>query len=400
MPNNRSSISGRYYNGPTLASVDFTAQTVGGMATLPSNLLCARSSTTDTVQTSDTTVSVRLGANVGRIGQRTSSSSTRGLVIEESRVNRLNATELVNLWASASFTGNRTTNYAAAPDGQITADRAQWTGTVGYNGLYADTLNAGTPATTYQASIWIKHLWVGGDALQLQSPTNGTGTLNTDSTQSSWQRYVTSATSGAGGESFIAIRANSTLLPDVLAWGVQSEEAAFATEYIPNDINPPTTGTATRAGERIYTLTTSDWLNSSRLGLYVKLQPKGSSSQYTANMRLWTIDASNYCEIDKTTRLITMVIGGNSFVGSEALSWAANDTVEVWTEGGGTTIQSVMAYRVNGGTTIRLGTSNGAMGNVSATSLDFCCNGTSNQLTSRINQLSAYRAGSRPSWVG
>ena len=86
----------------------------------------------------------------------------------------------------------------------------------------------------------------------------------------------------------------------MLAWGVQSEEAAFATEYIPNDINPPTAGTATRAGERIYTLTTSDWLHSSRLGLYVKLQPKGSSSQYTANMRLWTIDASNYCEIDKT----------------------------------------------------------------------------------------------------
>lgn len=398
MPNNRAAISGRYSNNQILTTVDFTSQTVGGLTSMPSNLQCARSSTTDTVQTSDQTVSASLAANVARIGQRTSSSATRGLVIEESRVNRCCASEEISAWSSASLQATRTDNVAASPNGATTADQIQWTGTAGYNGCYASESLAGTAAATYQMTYWVKHVTM-GDSMQSQSPTNASGTVNTTPSLV-WTRYTGSGTAGAGGEQFLAVKANGALLPNVYLWGAQSEEGSFATEYTPNPNKNPSAANVTRAGERIFTAVPASWMEGSRVSLYVKAIPKGSSTQYANNMRLWTVDGSNYCEINKTTRLITMVVGGNSFVSSEAVSWSALDTVEFWTEGGGTAIQSVMAYRVNGGTTIRLGTSNGAMGAITATTVDFCCNGTSNQLTSWIQTLTAYRAGGRPSWVG
>lgn len=363
---------------------DFTALSLGALSALPSGLSLSRASSA-TVQTSaSTVVTAGIGVDVARVGD---DGSGAGLVLEEARTNLQTASraEVGGAgWNVAS--GTVTANFAAGPDGSNVATRSQVTA-----GKYSQYWDSSARTGAHCCSVWAR----GTSAPQTLHGDIGLPNSFTlaGAATTSWARF-TNVLVLAAQQMQLACVNNPTATLDCLSDLWQCEAGAFPTEAI------VTTGaTATRAGERLYHATSSALVRAGRLGLEVKIRPKGSSASYSANMRLWTIDANNYAEIDKTTRVLTVVVAGASFSFPTALpAWAAGDTLEIWLEAGGGAFASRAAARVNGGATVQLGLSSSAAGTIPATgAIDLLCNGTAAQFSARVQTLRA--PATRPSWA-
>lgn len=387
--------------------VDFRKLSTGAAGTLPNSLQFSRAlnnqSTSETVQTSaNTLLTTGLTANVPRIGQRGSTSDSRGIVLEHQTSQAYAEHGFSPATGTGNFASTSTnvpvvTTGQTGPDGQSNASHVQML--TGSNAYYTNTVS------TNLSSVWAKAA-SGTDVLTCGHLSNTAFNFNVDT---NWQRYEWGAPTEAGTSTVWYHRGTSVITPSAntnrdlyLDWRAARGDTAykFHVECVTNG--------ATKAAERLYLASASALLDSSRLGLYLMLIPKGASSEYVTNpMKVWWQDASNYCEISSSTKRINLVINGSSFSPATAMSWNRYDTLEIWIEGGGASLVSTIKYRTTPfgsstpNATINLGSSGSAQANLATTGLNFLSEGSTviNVFTSWLQYVAAYKIGRKPAWA-
>ncbi len=374
-------------------AADFSAQSAGAGSVASFGLTFARASSGHSVQSGDTSVVLVSGNDSPRYGRR-ASADPMGLVVEPERTTLIvNSRQVTGSGWTPGLTA-ATADYAAGLDGTTVADRVQ-ANSGGYGPYAVITL---ATATKYIASAWLRGTTAGGIFQLRFSATGGTTVIAAASGTDSvpvYRRVEVRLDTGnsTGGQLHTSDGADRAVDGGIAAGArdavidlIQVELGRYATEAM------VTTGTgATRAGERLYHPTGSALLVSGRLSLAFTVQPKGSSLDYAgSNPRLWTVDANNYCEIDATTRLARVVVGGAAYVAPVPLTWAANDVVDVFVRAGNGVPYA--AYRVNGGASTLLSTdSPSSQGSLSIPgALDLLCNGTAQQFGAWTRKIEAY----------
>lgn len=344
-----------------------------------------------TVQTSATSMVVTgITSNVPRVGN---AGYGQGLVFEGSRQN-----DQPDGNANSGWTDNGTTRATATgPDGsstsacRITDDSAGVTEFVSRSTAY-------TAGATYVRSVWLKNVSGAGNA-GFNSNDGDAAVSLARSSYGSWTRWVGPAyTAGAGPSSNWALIPAYAAAADVGVFDVafiQREVGRYATEAIVTS-----GGSATRSAERLQIDRASRAIRNGRLGLTIKLIAKGSiggSANYSANVRLWTYDASNYVEVNATTGVVTTVIAGASYSTSSGLTCSVGDVVEYRIDAGGSAENTVVKARKNAGATSTLGTSGAPQGTHPNTAgADLLSNsGTSQHFDCWLQEISALR----PSWA-
>ena len=337
---------------PVLWSADFTTLTPGAVATLPGSLVLTRASAA-TVQTgTSTVVTAGIGTDVARAGRRLD-ADTIGLVLEAERTNgAFNNSR--NSTRNNAGTGTETANQTG-PDGTANAARDA-IGAGQYSTYWQNPLNGpytvGQPVTW---SVWAK-LASGSAPGRIEYNSAGWGQVAV-TVGAAWGRvsYTTNATTTSNLGLIPTTGRDGTARDNYTDLG-QIESGAWASEAIVT-----TTGSATRAGERLYLASAAPYVNAGRLTLAISCRPKAARDKYAAAMRVWT-SGTDYAEINPTTGVMTVSIGGST-----------NTTAAI---------------------------TGSALGNVStAGALDLLCNGTSNQLSAWITRMAAYRANQRPAWA-
>lgn len=387
-------------NSPVLWDIDFSALSVGAYTGLPSAFTFARASVASVADYAASVVyTTGINVDVPRIGK--TAAGRVGLRLEESRTNRVRNNRTIGTgggapnWfvAAGTYTDGKT-----GPDNVASADRVQLGS--GTNSSQYWSENIGTVSMV--ASQWMRadtgtaavFAWLEPSGAAVQK---FTGTLST-----TWQRIaVTGTATAASGSVWVplesrTVHGESAAARDCWIDLVQVEIGKWATEAIYSG------GSATtRSGELLRRTLASDAISSGRIGLEFRFEPPVAHTGFSANMRLWTIDANNYAEINFTTRVVTVVIGGASYSTASAVSWAAGDLVELWLEAGGGSLNTTVKYRVNGGSVTTLGTSGAPQAAISPGSnpLDLLCNGTAGQLSCLLQSIKSYKNNVRPAWA-
>lgn len=377
--------------GGLLWIVDFTTLALG-VVTLPESLLLTRASDGFSVQTGASTVLLlSAGNDTARVG-RSGGAATQGLVLDRLAVNDF----LVARGPGSGGIATLTANDANGPDGTLNADRFEADANE-----YSNYQTPALAATPYTFTSWAARR-SGAGAGQWQSNFFCTNHVSAfGPLTEAWQRNQITVTNGGASTAIIPVDARDltatggrTATPlDYLVDMTQVEAGLYATEWIPTAGTP-----VTRAGEQLSLADRGPLLSASgRLSLEVKFIAKGGSHQYAANLRVWTCDASNYCEINATTRLLKVVIDSVTYTFPVAVNWNRMDTVELFVEAGGGLLPTRGYLRVTpfgitpSGPAVLLGQSVGAQSAISAVgAIDLLCNGSSNQLTSWVQQIKAY----------
>ncbi len=150
-------------------------------------------------------------------------------------------------------------------------------------------------------------------------------------------------------------------------------------------------------------------LNSGRIGFELDFYPRNASADY-AQWYAWGRDANNYMICTPSDTKI--YINGSLAWTASAISWSAptysnglltaQPRVQLWAEIGGTSLQSVIKYRVNAGAVTTL-TSSGALGNIVGSGdfsvLSSFVDKTQYQLGCHLRSMAAYKSGKRPAWT-
>lgn len=382
--------------------VDFTSLSTGAVST-PSGLTYTRASTA-TVQTSDATVVVGVANDTLRIGQRTSSSTTRGAVIEESRKNIIfQSRDIQNAsWTSSgvvTLTGSTT-----GPDGSTAANRAAIAS--GSNGRFQTRTTTANISVVY--SQWIKgngntanQCYV-DDSAGLVSGNVDPATVST----TAWSRK-TAATcranassgsvtvgphwggdlSGSGGLTAHAEDAYFDLM--------QAEvTAADGSAKFPTEAIVTTTAAATRAACRLYSSSLTGLVQNGVLDITLTFIPKGASSEYVnGDPYFYYIDASNYAQYVVSTNKLKVVTGGVSWTSTVTFTWARYDIVVLQIiAGGGGKVASLATVQKNGGSVTDI--VNGAVISsatlASSGTIDYLSNGSSNHLSAWLQRITIF----------
>ena len=244
-------------------SLDLSFMNVGAM---PAGVTFARASTATYFNSAG--VMQTAAPNTPRWDYDPTTLALRGLLIEEARTNiLLQSVDFTNAaWSKTSFGGPAvpvvTANQTVAPDGTTTADSIAFSA-VSAGGAVLQQAYTGT-ANSFTLSVWLKGS-IGGERLYLSTTPNGTTYYRTTATlTTTWQRFVlTTAALTAGTWYFqfgIDTRdGNQNFGPaqTIFAWGAQTEQAPFVSNYIPT-----TTAAVTRALD-LATMPTSPWYNAS-----------------------------------------------------------------------------------------------------------------------------------------
>ena len=182
------------------------------------------------------------GVNEARFDHNPTTGESLGLLVEEARTNLVLRSEELSTspWTAANVT--RTNNFAAAPNGSVTATKLEATTS---DGIVYQSVSVST-STNYTFSIWLRADTATPITIYLL--TNGFAAIASQAVNinTSWQRLSINGNSGANAVILCAIGGGTTFSsPEVVyAWGAQLEAGAFATSYIPT-----TTATATRAAD-------------------------------------------------------------------------------------------------------------------------------------------------------
>ena len=177
--------------------------------------------------------------NVPRFDHDPITNESLGLLIEESRTNKLPYSVDFSNAAWTKINGGTgsaptvTANYATSPDGTNTASRIQ--ASLGNGTTSSDYSLVRDPITTdgsdHTWSVWLKSNTTSNQTVILSwyhpdQPVTVTPT---------WQRFSLTKQQ-AGFEADIGMRGDATNITrsvDILAWGGQLEDGSFATSYIP-----------------------------------------------------------------------------------------------------------------------------------------------------------------------
>lgn len=360
---------------------DFTALPAGACAQLPGMLSHTRASGA-TVQTGTSTVVSGLGTDVAGIG-RALDADALTLVLDEARTESLLQSSQINTpWALDTGTVVALNN-DTAPDGTLTADRANLAGAANGKGVYQLISGA---SGSYWHSWWLRS----DAAISVGLADAGTGVAVQKSIGTTWSRVGASLASGGGYAGLWLQKAAAQ--PSSLVWAAMGsvQSGAFDTEVI------PTTGaTATRSGARLFHQYASILTDRGRLGIELRFRPKFASTQ--ASPYLWRFGVNSYCYYSIGVGLRVTVAGASDVLVGTAPAWSAGDTLDIWVAAGNGGTETAM--RVNGGTVSRSSdaTRRGALPVTGA--LDLLGYAASSVCSSRVERIATYAQGCRPGWA-
>jgi len=320
-----------------MRSVDYSLLPVGAMAgrTLPGGRtytqLAGANQLEETVQTSASTVARwPFVANLPRIGLLADGGI--GLVLEPPRTNiLLRSTEFDNAqWAKLGGS-NVNANATTSPTGASDAD----TSTAGAG--YWQQGQACSVSVPYTGSVYVRGDGAVSLGLRVTDTSDGAPTTNaTFVLSTSYQRLAVTlqgdATMAQAGI-LIGQPVNFQGGHSYAIWQGQTEQGRYATNPI------ITAGTAaSRAGFRV-TTPLSRYVRGGVFRAVLTTVPHGAATEYdgdSATIRLWTIDANTYAEVNTTTRVLTVSVNGVARVAGVPLWWLRGHRVQwSWEVGGG-----------------------------------------------------------------
>ncbi len=381
---------------PVRWSVDFLPVAAGALPVLPGNLRVLRNSRA-TVQTNAQTVSLPMGNDLARVGD-TGIAVQHGLVIEEARTNSLcQSRDLTNgmggnnscdPWNQPDNVVAVTSNFSPGPDGNMLADRFDIRAARPAWSRGADAQPGGGRQLT--GTFWGRR---NNGMASVASGTRLSGGANTPITlQDEWRRFVSGTVSANSRFHPVFVTNMQAADIDEIVDMAQLEEGFWPSEFIVG----PVADIGRRAGEQLSHTLASELYSGGQLALEFDLAPKGASTEYTADMRLFTIDGNNYAHIDSATQRLVVRLGGQTNTFPTVLVWGRGDRVQIFIR----TSPLTAAYSVNGGATrfAELTPPAMIMGSLVAApaTMDLLCNGASNQFSSWVRGIRAYNAGFRP----
>jgi hypothetical protein len=287
-----------------------------------------------------------------------------GLLIEEPRTNLcLRSDDLATTWANTR--SSETVNVAAAPDGQISADKLVEDATASNSHLIAQTVTLTAAAHVF--SVFLKaaersfarllindgagnflSVYFNLSAGTVGNAANGGAYTGSAGSITHWGNgwYRCSLTGGAvaAAAHTVEIRiaeadADDSYTGDgvsgIYAWGAQVEAGAFATSYI------PTAGASvTRNGDQNTALPVAGWFNQAEGTLWAEATPMVASTGLTRRLLYFddtTTNERTILQISSSTVDLTVIDGGvtQAAVGSAGAIAA------------GTTFRAAGAYKVN-----------------------------------------------------
>ncbi|HAJ90278.1 MAG TPA: hypothetical protein DCM27_04595 [Rhodospirillaceae bacterium] len=239
--------SGRYtLNGNVYNDLSSFLTASGG--TFSRNSIATYFDSTGTLQTAS--------ANTPRFDYDPVTHIAKGILIEESRrnytihSNKISTSTSTGYFYSGDVTERFVQNAGTAPDGSNTASFASLN-----SRFFFESSAAGNG--TYSMSVWLKMASGTGTAI-LTVKNRGTDDIKSSSSftvTTNWQRFSLSGITDGSNPGF---RAEVSYPAGMYAWGMQVEQGAFPTSYI------PTTGLpATRDAENFY-IPAGSWTGSSQ----------------------------------------------------------------------------------------------------------------------------------------
>lgn len=376
-------------NGSVLAfSVDFTAQTPGAAATLPTWLSGARASTRY-VQTSASTQSASISSGSLAIGQP-AGATTRGLIVERGTTNVVTAP---NSFTNAVWTNSGTlTSGVTGPDGTASAWHFVEPASAGQT-YQSISLAA---STLYQITIWGQQSSLSAyDGYVFNGTATHFGTAS--GLTSAWQRL---------SYTYMPVSVSSPLFVVADGFGAPGAiNANLSDAQVEAQPYPTSYTDSTRAPERLYTAAASSVVFGGRLMADIAFVPEwgtaqlGQAGDAAQNRRLWTVSAIDFCEIDGRHLTVRCEVGGTPAVFSTLLAWNSLDQVVVHIEAGNGT--PLGWYTVNGGSQTDLGAPAGITHPYLVTEdapIDWACDDTSGtpttQLDAYVQSIKVYSHGS------
>jgi hypothetical protein len=382
-----------------LWSVDFTsfALSTGSNGTTTTAGLTAKQlsfsrASDGSVQTSATTMVGSVGgSNIAAIGDR---GQGRGLRLDQGLVQVWNGYEDMSSWTvgtGAVITQN--VGGVTAPNGTTgTVDKVDFTGAANGVGVYKAGGGA-TPGATRTTSVWLRAV-SGTSSFLMQDPQGNPLRERLVVLDTNWQcvQVVAVCNTTTIGIQFTKYDSQAT---PFYVWGANLADQPVATDT-------RTIGfLATQAAERLWHTAPAAIIDSGRLTLAFDLLPSGREVDYLAAVRLWTIDASNYCEM--SAGVVTVVIGGVSYSTPNAAFFATGytgDVLRILVAAGGGTLNTVVKVQTRDGVRT-LGTSASPQGVISTPStIDLLCNGAASEFIGLVQKIEAWPAGYAPSWAG
>ena len=169
--------------------------------------------------------------NTARFDHDPATGKSLGLLIEESRTNLVTYSEQLDQWTAGNNT-TVTTNAATAPDGTNTAARLVFPTN---NSTFVSSNAFIASGTTYTASVYVKAVTPGTNDQFTFNFGGGVSNATSQFTATGeWQRFTATVTpsTNAGAQQFFINNEGDGFRSDIYVWGVQVEEASFATSYI------------------------------------------------------------------------------------------------------------------------------------------------------------------------
>jgi len=256
------------------------------------------------------------------------------ILAEPQRTNTVTYSEDFSQYSTGGTAPTLTTGQLA-PDGTLNATKVS--GVIGSTSLY----RASESSTTATRSIYARTVSGTGTAslMSYHGNTNNTFTITEE-----WQRFELTGSIATGGANFYAIdfRDNSTTLSELIIWGGQSEEATYATSYIPTS-----GGTVTRNQDEFTRDGISSLINSTEGVLFVEMAALSNDLTYrilslsngTPNERVYI----QYTNVSNTISAVVKTGGSTQFNKTYVLSdetafskiavkWKLNDFA-LWVDG-------------------------------------------------------------------
>ncbi|MDP3275117.1 MAG: hypothetical protein Q8Q09_07960, partial [Deltaproteobacteria bacterium] len=142
---------------------------------------------------------------------------------------------------------------------------------------------------------------------------------------------------------------------------------------------------------------TALWIDQGRLSIELRVQPKGGWQDY-GTVRLWTLDASHFAELNAVTGVITVTINGVSNTSNPSPIWTRLDTLHLYIAAGGG-LPTQIAWMGNNGATWQAVITGSTLGTVPTLTPTLLGKDQAQQWSSYVQQVTAWRKGEVPAWL-